>query len=242
MTASRKISKSQTAMSVQEKRALDRAFKKMENTEGKFYPFTRAESDAYNAYEERNKKANTVTGLDSLIGKQYIAKVNITSEEEKFETVSLRISSELYDGLHGYNISGILEDYLVQVKATKAFQEAAAVQDTFLQRADKLIKGDRQKDYGNKLANFAHIAMFFQAVLAPKLQEGVHISPEEVGMMMQGVKMARMIKSPDHSDSVLDNAGYAGCIGELQAERLALKKPMGAITDSNSWMIPNVGS
>lgn len=233
---------SQKAMSVQEKKALGRAFQKLENAEGKFRPLTRAEADAYNAYDERNKKANAAPGLDSLVGKQYIAKVNITSEEEKFETVSLNIPSELYKELHGRNIPSILEDYLVQVKTAKTFPEVPVVKDTFLQRAEKLIKGDRQKDYGDKLANFAHIAMFFQAVLAPKLQEGVYISPEEVGMMMQGVKMARMIKSPDHADSVLDNAGYAGCIGELQAERLALKKPMGAITDSNSWMIPNVGS
>lgn len=181
---------SQKAKEIQEKKALNQAFAKIERDE--FAVLTSAEHEALSNYraeaEAANKKANAV-------------KVNITSEEE-----------------------------------------VPVVQDTFLQRAEKLIKGDRQKDYGDKLANFAHIAMFFQAVLAPKLQEGVYISPEEVGMMMQGVKMARMIKSPDHADSVLDNAGYAGCIGELQAERLALKKPMGAITDSNSWMIPNVGS
>lgn len=107
MTASRKISKSQTAMSVQEKRALDRAFKKMENTEGKFYPFTRAEADAYNAYDERNKKANAAPGLDSLVGKQYIGKVNITSEEEEFASAQIKVASARQVGGDHYKKMGI---------------------------------------------------------------------------------------------------------------------------------------
>lgn len=197
MTASKKINKSQKAIEIQEKKALNRALKKLEIRDGTAKPLTRAEAAAFDACTE--------SGIHALLGKQVTTKIEVKGYEQQ----------------------------IVDMKE---------LEKTFLQKAEALIKGDRQKDYGDKLANFAHIAMFFQAVLAPKLQEGVHISPEEVGMMMQGVKMARMIKSPDHSDSVLDNAGYAGCIGELQAERLALKKPMGAITDSNSWMIPNVGS
>lgn len=144
------------------------------------------------------------------------------------------------------------EGYILTAKEQEAYNKycgntveeeiSPVTKQTFLRRAEALIKGDRQKDYGDKLANFAHIAMFFQAVLAPKLQEGAYVTPEEVGMMMQGVKMARMIKNPNHADSVLDNAGYAGCIGELQAERLALKKPQGAIKDANDWMIPEIGN
>lgn len=163
---------------------------------------------------------------------------DVNAERMNLETIQLRLPSELLAKLEGFDLSMILEDF---IKNYKASAKTEVVEQTFLQRAEKLIKGDRQRDYGDKLTNFAHIAMFFQAVLAPKLQKGMHISPEEVGMMMQGVKMARMIKSPDHADSVLDNAGYAGCIGELQAERLALKNPEGAITDSNSWMIPHKG-
>lgn len=86
-----------------------------------------------------------------------------------------------------------------------------------LQRANELIGGDRQKDYGNKLQNFAQIAMFWNATLATKLTSPV--TPEDVALCMMGVKMARLAKSPEHEDSILDVAGYAGCYQALRDER-----------------------
>lgn len=107
MTTSKKINKSQKAKEIQEKKALGRAFNKLENTEGKFRPLTRAEADAYSAYDERNKKANTITGLDSLIGKQYIGKVNVTSEEEKFASAQIKVASARQVGGDHYKKMGI---------------------------------------------------------------------------------------------------------------------------------------
>lgn len=88
-----------------------------------------------------------------------------------------------------------------------------------LHRAEDLINGQRQADYGDKLANFSQIAMGFQMVLAAKLAPGSEISPEDVALCMMQVKIARLAKSPDHSDSILDIAGYAGCYDKLQEER-----------------------
>jgi hypothetical protein len=101
--------------------------------------------------------------------------------------------------------------------AAKEINKMSEEKKPLLQRANELISGDRQTNYGNKLQNFAQIAMFWNATLATKLTSPV--TPEDVALCMMGVKMARLAKSPDHEDSILDVAGYAGCYEALQAER-----------------------
>ena len=100
-----------------------------------------------------------------------------------------------------------------------------------LQLAQETISGDREQEYGNKLQNFAQIAMIWQGILAPKLQETASIAPEDVALLMIAVKMARLAKSPDHFDSILDIAGYAGCYSHLQDDRNAKHQLLGATFD-----------
>ena len=86
-----------------------------------------------------------------------------------------------------------------------------------LHRAEELINGQRQEDYGDKLQNFSQIAMLWTGLLATKLTSP--ITPEDVAMAMIQVKLARLAKSPGHKDSILDIAGYAGCYDKLLEER-----------------------
>lgn len=108
-----------------------------------------------------------------------------------------------------------------------------------LQRANELIGGDRQRDYGNKLQNFSQIAMLWQGTLAPKLQAAEKITPEEVALCMMQVKIARLSKSPDHADSILDIAGYAGCYDAVQLERTTGMPLMGATEDPRAEFNPS---
>lgn len=88
-----------------------------------------------------------------------------------------------------------------------------------LHRAEKLIRGDRQQDYGDKLENFDQIAALWTATLRRKLRPGAEITAEEVGLCMMQVKIARLSGKPDHRDSILDVAGYAGCYDDILDER-----------------------
>lgn len=106
--------------------------------------------------------------------------------------------------------------------------------DPMLIQAYNLISGQRQQDYGDKLQNFSQIAMLVQGYLSPKLQPDKAITPEDIAMIMVCVKMARLSKSPDHEDSILDVAGYAGCYSILQNERTAKVKLLGATRDPRS--------
>ena len=106
--------------------------------------------------------------------------------------------------------------------------------DPLLYRAQATIEGERQQSYGDKLQNFSQIAMLWQGILAPQLSADSRITPELVALCMIAVKMARLSKSPDHEDSILDVAGYAGCYSILQTERSEGRRLSGAIVDPRS--------
>jgi hypothetical protein len=111
----------------------------------------------------------------------------------------------------------------VVAKAVAAVEVAAT--QSILAQADVLINGQRQKDYGDKLSNFTQIAMLFSGVLARKLLPTAAITPDDVALLMMQVKIARLANTREHKDSILDIAGYVGCLDKLQEEREAFENP-----------------
>lgn len=95
----------------------------------------------------------------------------------------------------------------------------------FLQQAHNLIHGQRAVDYGSASQNFAQIAALWSALLATKLTKP--ITPSEVAMLMQQLKMARLVHQPGHQDSLLDNAGYAGLLPIIQKSQEKLPGILG---------------
>jgi hypothetical protein len=79
-----------------------------------------------------------------------------------------------------------------------------------LLEANELINGQRAKDYGSATKNFGMIARRWSEHL------GVTVTPEQVCLCMIELKMCRLASSPDHRDSIIDVAGYIGCIGKLE--------------------------
>ena len=86
-----------------------------------------------------------------------------------------------------------------------------------LAAAEKCVCGQRDKDYGTPEDSFGLIAELWAKALKPCVPEGtdVCIPPETVALMMALLKVARLIKSPEHLDSWVDLAGYAACGGEI---------------------------
>lgn len=72
--------------------------------------------------------------------------------------------------------------------------------------------GDRARDYGHPLDNFARIAKAWEIVF------GHPVTEEQVGWCMIGVKLAREVNSPKR-DNLVDVCGYAKCIEMLGPER-----------------------
>lgn len=68
------------------------------------------------------------------------------------------------------------------------------------------IRGER---YGHPSENFARIAALWGPILR------VDVSPQQVGLAMIAVKLARLIETPDDEDSIHDLAGYAATLDML---------------------------
>ena len=79
----------------------------------------------------------------------------------------------------------------------------------YLERAAKIVQGQRQFDYGNKYENHENIAKLWSAYL------GYEVSPHDVAICMLLVKVARL-KHRKTEDCYVDMAGYAAIAGEIQ--------------------------
>ena len=82
-----------------------------------------------------------------------------------------------------------------------------------LGEAEKIIYGDREKTYGNPAANLQTIADFWTAYL------GHAVNVDDVCVMMILLKSARLVRSPQHRDSLVDICGYAALMERVQKYR-----------------------
>lgn len=81
---------------------------------------------------------------------------------------------------------------------------------TVLEKANEIINGDRQKDYGSATETHERVAAIWSQIL------GKQVSAEQVVLCMVGLKMARLCKNIDHEDSWMDIAGYVGVWDKMQ--------------------------
>ncbi|WP_431941632.1 DUF6378 domain-containing protein [Nocardia grenadensis] len=84
--------------------------------------------------------------------------------------------------------------------------------ETILEEAQRLIHGERNKNYGHPRDNFRDISALFSAYL------GIPINDLDVANLMILVKVARQKGSEYKRDNYTDIAGYAGCAGRIYEE------------------------
>lgn len=81
-----------------------------------------------------------------------------------------------------------------------------------LAEAEEIINGQRREDYGGPAESFGRIARMWSGYL------GSEVTPEDVAMLMVLLKVSRA-KQGFQRDSLVDIAGYAGCVELLQEGR-----------------------
>lgn len=75
-----------------------------------------------------------------------------------------------------------------------------------LREAARIISGERDKQYGGPEENFSRTAKIWSVIM------GIEFTPEDVAMMMIGLKVARFAnRSVFQKDTWIDIAGYAAC-------------------------------
>jgi hypothetical protein len=122
-------------------------------------------------------------------------------------------AAHLYYSVRG--ISGCCKACYDEVKTGQDPVDPVQSPKTVLEEAGSLIYGDRMEQYGNAERNFGDIGRLWEPIL------GRRISPEEVALCLLQLKVARAINDtrldrPIKRDTIVDLAGYAGCIEKIQ--------------------------
>jgi len=97
------------------------------------------------------------------------------------------------------------------------------IPSTILQQAESLIYGERNKHYRHPIENFNNIAnlwnAYFKAILIRPSISGIaavfQINNIDIAYLNILQKIARGATNQEHMDSVIDIAGYAGCIERI---------------------------
>lgn len=100
-------------------------------------------------------------------------------------------------------------DYRVFYAVPESAQATDTDQESVLQEAERLVNGDRQKDYGSASESFRRIASLWS------VYRGVEFTPKDVACMMILMKVSRSVSS-DKRDNWVDIIGYADLGSKLQ--------------------------
>lgn len=85
--------------------------------------------------------------------------------------------------------------------------------EKLIEQAYTVVTGERQQAYGSPKDNLTVTAAIWSAQLSRILTRP--ITPGEVAQLMVGLKLARLVQSPDHVDSWLDVIGWGAVGGEV---------------------------
>ena len=79
-----------------------------------------------------------------------------------------------------------------------------------LAEATKLVGGDRQRDYGDKVVNHSNIARLWSAYL------DIPIQAHDVAILMALLKIARTKLGAVSKDTYVDMSAYSDIAGEIK--------------------------
>lgn len=97
--------------------------------------------------------------------------------------------------------------------------------ETVVDEALRIVRGNREGVYGPPDQNFRTIAAMWSAWLTVRLRAPVTLEPADICHLMILMKEARIANSPLHRDSLVDIVGYADCADVCQ--RAAVETPLG---------------
>lgn len=88
--------------------------------------------------------------------------------------------------------------------------------ETILEEAQRLVYGDRNKDYGSPLSDYTKVAKLWSIVL------GTEITPLQAALCMCCIKISREVNKHKR-DNLVDLAGYAAVANWIIEDQEVLK-------------------
>lgn len=115
----------------------------------------------------------------------------------------------------------------------KEIADVSKKAETAMEEAARIVSGARRNAYGHPEDNFQRIADLWTAYLKGDKDQrfglSPHMLPQDVAHLMILMKIARLLESPKHRDSVVDIIGYAACIEALWEREANRTDTMGLI-------------
>lgn len=85
-----------------------------------------------------------------------------------------------------------------------------SLRQEILDEAMRIVSTDRANTYGQPEDNFARIAALWNVYLQDRRQgRDAPLEPHDIANLMILMKVARLMNTPVHKDSLIDIAGYA---------------------------------
>ncbi len=100
----------------------------------------------------------------------------------------------------------------------------AEFENSIAHEAHGLVHGERAKTYGHPRFDFSAIAKVWTGLLQDLLKDGEALDAHRISVLMSGLKLCRLVKSPQHRDSRVDVIGYM-----LTMERLDEPESVGGL-------------
>jgi Domain of unknown function (DUF6378) len=94
---------------------------------------------------------------------------------------------------------------------SRQVRELPMTAEQLLEQASSIVR-DRRRTYGQPRDLLERVAIRWSQVL------GITITPGEVIVCLIDLKVARLTHDPRHLDSIIDIAGYAGCLAEVLSD------------------------
>ena len=104
-----------------------------------------------------------------------------------------------------------------KVKKTQIGGEGVSMSDAktdVLAEAQRIVTGARRQAYGTPEDNFRRISNLWNAHMVNTGREAV-FQPRDVATLMTLMKLARLVETPNHRDSIVDAIGYLACYAEM---------------------------
>jgi len=119
---------------------------------------------------------------------------------------------ERADGL-GYASEAVEPPASTEPLADWELELLSGRRSVILRTAEKLINGQRAKDYGEPQENFGRIADLWNAQFGRKLK--APFTAGDVALALVHLKLSRLANTPDHEDSFIDACGYLALGAEI---------------------------
>lgn len=122
----------------------------------------------------------------------------------------------------------------VNTNKQQAVQTSAAAvspRETILNEAKGIVMKDRNSVYGDPEDNFKDIAALWAAY------KGISFTSMDVVVMNMLIKVARLKKTPEYHDGLVDIAGYAACGGDIQRALRSMRMTMNTAQSAENSII-----